>query len=114
MNQRQKVKRWTDTRAAMKLSESSFRAVWDNDEDAIYDELDAASTKDGTKIMSRTLTKNITLELPASEAAQLQMTLKESLATMRKANTQMARDHTEIERLKARTQARLDAMRKAA
>lgn len=114
MSRDPKMKRWTDTRAAMKLSESSFRAVWDNDEDAIYDEIEAASPKDRKVTMSRTLQKNITLELPASEAAQLQATLKECLATMRKANTQMARDQAEIKRLKARTQSRLDALRKAA
>jgi hypothetical protein len=56
----------------------------------------------------------IKLELPKAEAEQLGALIEEILSAMRKANEEMASDQTEIERLKARTAARLEELRKVA
>jgi hypothetical protein len=54
------------------------------------------------------------LELTKAEAEQLGAMIEEMLSAMRQANEEMARDQTEIERLKARTAARLEELRKVA
>jgi septal ring factor EnvC (AmiA/AmiB activator) len=56
----------------------------------------------------------VKLELPKAEAVRLYALIEEMLSAMRKANEEMARDQTEIERLKATTAARLEELRKVA
>ncbi|HZS04733.1 MAG TPA: hypothetical protein VFD58_07855 [Blastocatellia bacterium] len=56
--------------------------------------------------------KTADLELTSSETAQISTMIEECLKAMRQANEEMARDQQEIERLKARTAARLDELKK--
>jgi hypothetical protein len=56
--------------------------------------------------------KPIDYELTSSEAAQISVMIEECLKAMRQANEEMARDQKEIERLKARTAARLEELKK--
>ena len=49
----------------------------------------------------------IKIELPASEAAQVQAEIREQIAEMQRANERIKKNQEEIERLKAKTRATL-------
>ncbi len=59
------------------------------------------------------MSKDITLEPTAEEAAQIEAASKELLAEIKRANDQMARDQQEIDRLKAETRAILAKLKAA-
>ena len=59
------------------------------------------------------MSKDITLEPTAEEAAQIEAASKELLAEIKRANDQMASDQQEIDRLKAETRAILAKLKAA-
>jgi len=58
--------------------------------------------------------ETIKLKLTKAEAEQLSVLIEEMITAMQQANEEMARDQVEIKRLKARTAARLEELRKVA
>ena len=59
------------------------------------------------------MSKDITLEPTAEEAAQIEAASKELLAEIKRANDQMASDQQEIDRLKTQTRATLAKLKAA-
>ena len=59
------------------------------------------------------MSKDITLEPTAEEAAQIEAASKELLAEIKRANNQMTSDQQEIDRLKAETRAILAKLKAA-
>jgi len=59
------------------------------------------------------MSKGVTLEPTAEEAAQIEATAKELLAEIKRANDQMASDQQEIDRLKRQTRAILAKLKVA-
>ncbi len=59
------------------------------------------------------MSKGVTLEPTAEEAAQIEAAAKELLAEIKHANDQMASDQQEIDRLKAQTRAILAKLKAA-
>ena len=51
------------------------------------------------------MSKNLTLEPTADEAAQIEAAVEELLSQVKRANDEMAEDQREIEKLKAQTRA---------
>ena len=59
------------------------------------------------------MSKNLTLEPTADEAAQIEAAIKELLSQIKSANAEMAKDQREIEELKRQTQAILAKLKVA-
>ena len=59
------------------------------------------------------MSKGVTLEPTAEEAAQIEAAAKELLAEIKRANDQMASDQQEIDRLKRQTRAILAKLKAA-
>ena len=59
------------------------------------------------------MSKNLTLEPTADEAAQIQAAVEELLSQVKRANDEMAEDQREIEKLKAQTRAILAKLQTA-
>ncbi len=59
------------------------------------------------------MSKDITIEPTAEEAAQIEAATKELLAEIKRANDQMANDQQEIDRLKTQTRAILAKLKAA-
>ncbi len=59
------------------------------------------------------MSKNVTLEPTADEAADIQAAVTELLAEMKRANEKMDSDQREIDRLKAQTRATLTKLQAA-
>lgn len=59
------------------------------------------------------MSKDITIEPTAEEAAQIEAASKELLAEIKRANDQMASDQQEIDRLKTQTRAILAKLKAA-